>query len=66
MAGDLDREFSEACRRAMRAQPVSGAPDYPCPCGARAGEFCRVCREVLVRPVAGVEECACDVCTSVG
>ena len=67
MVADLDREFSEACRRAQRAQPVPGAPDFPCPCGARAGEFCRTCREVLVPSVARFDlECPCDLCTSQG
>ena len=65
MAADIDREFSEACRRAQRAQPVAGAPDYPCPCGARAGEFCRTCRSVIVSCVADVDwDCPCDLCTS--
>lgn len=49
---------------AQHATPDAVAPDYPCPCGARSGEFCGTCRSILSRPVGGDQECTCDVCTS--
>lgn len=64
MDADFDREFCEVRRRAQHARPVPGAPDHPCPCGARAGEYCRTCREILLEPVASAWECTCDLCTS--
>lgn len=64
MITQLDLDFSEVLRRTRRARPVEGAPDYPCPCGALAGEYCVDCRRVLSSFVAHDLECPCDLCTS--
>lgn len=49
---------------AQRATRDQSAPDYPCACGAAAGEYCEVCEEIFSKPVDGDQECTCDVCTS--
>jgi len=54
-----------ARQRAQRATRDAIAPDYPCACGAAAGEYCETCEAIFSRPGVGCDaECTCDVCAS--